>query len=349
MDRKFDELDRSIIELISKRFEMFANDLKKNGVDAVEAFSPAERARLLALIESANRGPIPNEIIRRLYTELLTSAVNSALPVKVAYLGPAGTFSHSALLEIFGETAQSAPMKSIHDVFVEVESGRARFGVVPIENSTEGAVTYTYDELLEADVKIVGEKYLRITYSIVSVETDIKKVRKLYSHPQSFAQCKEWIRKNLPGVELHNVASTSLAAEAASWDKFSAAISSETSATIYKLNVLESGIEDSRQNYTRFFVIGGSDTLPTEKDKTSIVCAVRDRPGALYNLLRPFHDAGINMTKIESRPDKKKMWEYNFFIDFIGHKDTTVVRQAMEKMKEELIFLKILGSYPAEK
>jgi chorismate mutase/prephenate dehydratase len=347
VDKKLENIDAKIIAALSERFTVYIEALKNKGDDA-ELFSAAERAELFAYIDTHNEGPLSNEVLRKVYTEMISQAVDAVRPQAVAYLGPAGTFTHTAMLEIFGESARPLPRKTIHEVFAEVEAGRASFGVVPIENSTEGAVTYTLDELMETDLKITAEKSLRVSYSLLSVNTDLGKIRKLYTHPQSFGQCKEWIRVNLPDAEFHSMSSTSLAAEAAAWDKFAAAISSEASAGIYKLNVLASNIEDSKQNYTRFFVIGRNDGPPTAKDKTSIICAVKDKPGALYSLLRPFADAGINMTKIESRPDKKKMWEYNFFIDFIGHRDTTLVKNVMEKMKEDLVFLKVLGSYPAE-
>ncbi len=348
MDKRIENLDARILQDLSERFGLYIEELRKKGSDAADLFSPDERAEIFSFIEKENKGPISSEVMKKVYIELLGCALEMVKPVNVAYLGPEGTFSHSAMLEVFGESVHGAPMKTIHDVFTEVETGRASFGVVPIENSTEGAVTYTLDELMETELKIVAEKYLRISYSLVSVCTETKKIKKLYSHPQPLAQCKEWIRLNLPDVEIHSVSSTSMAAETASWDKLSAAIASEASAAIYKLNVLMTNIEDSKQNFTRFFVIGRKENSPSGKDKTSIICAVKDKPGALYNLLRPLSDAGINMTKIESRPDKKKMWEYNFFIDFIGHRDSTVVKNVMGRMKEELIFLKILGSYPAE-
>ncbi len=343
-----ESLDKKIIELLSRRCAGYIDEMKKKGDDPAALYAPPARARLFAQIEKDLAPPLSGAFIKKVYNELLTLAIDAVRPQRVAYLGPEGTFSHSALLEIFGDSVKAGAMKTIHDVFTETEMGRAAFGVVPIENSTEGAVTYTLDELLDTELRIISERYLRISYSLLSVSDNIKKIKKLYSHPQPLAQCKEWIRTNLPDVEIHNLGSTSLAAEAASWDKLSAAIASDAAAGIYKLNVLTSNIEDSRQNFTRFFVIGNTENPPSGKDKTSIICAIKDKPGALYSILRPLTEAGINMTRIESRPDKKKMWEYNFFIDFIGHKDSTVVKIVIERMKEELIFLKVLGSYPAE-
>ncbi len=348
MKKKMSDLDKQIIDLLSRRFGLLVEHMKKSKSGEGLHFSPSDNREVLESIEKINKGPLSSEFLRKIYNELISYSRNLVDPIKVAFLGPAGTYAHIAMLEIFGESIHEVPVKTIHEVFTEVGMGRAQYAVVPIENSMEGAVTDTLDELLDMENKIVAEKYLRISHSLVSVADDLKKIKKLYSHPQPLGQCKEWLRKNLPNVDIHQVSSTSLAAETASWDKLSAAISSEASARIYKLNVLRKHIEDSKQNFTRFFVIGNKESEPTGDDKTSIICAVRDRSGALYSMLRPFNDAGINMTKIESRPDKKKMWEYNFFIDFIGHKDTTVVKSAMEKMKDDLIFIKVLGSYPRE-
>ncbi|HON77373.1 MAG TPA: prephenate dehydratase [Spirochaetota bacterium] len=346
MDTKINELDKRIIELISERSKLYIDSLKRREADTSVVFSPLDQQEVQSVIEQVNNGPVSNVVMKRVFGEIISNAANAVKPVKVAYLGPEGTFTHAAMLEIFGSSIVASTQKTIPDVFQEVEAGNALFGVVPVENSTEGAVTYTLDELLDTDMKIVSEKFLRISHSLVTLCDNMKKIKKLYSHPQPLGQCKIWLRNNLPDVETHVVTSTSIAAETASWDKFSAAIASEISAQLYGLNVLESNIEDSKNNYTRFLVISKTDNPPTGHDKTSIVCAVKDKPGALYDMLKPFHEAGINMSKIESRPDKKKMWEYNFFIDFGGHKDDTVVRDALERMKENTIFLKILGSYP---
>ncbi len=339
------QLENEIIKLLSEWESLYLDELKgrdkSTGVE--DLFSM--RMEVIRNIQEADSDQMDKDTLIRVFNELITSTYMQADPFKVAYLGPVGTFTHIALLEIFGEDAEGLPQKTISDVFNVVESGRARFGVVPIENSTEGAVTYTLDEFMETDLQIVSEKFLRITYSLVSLCNDISEVKKIYSHPQPMGQCKAWLRANLPNAEMNSVSSTAMAAETTAWDKFSAAIASNLASRLYNLNVLVSGIEDSRQNFTRFLVLGKKENPPTGNDKTSIVCALKDRPGALYNLLRPFADSGINMTKIESRPDKKKMWEYNFFIDFVGHRDEELIKATLEKLKEETIFLKILGSY----
>ncbi len=345
MGDKRTQIENKIIEMLSEWEEVYLEELKGRDETAGTEDLFSMRMDVIRHIEEKCSDTMDKDTLIRVFNELITGTYMQADPFKVAYLGPVGTFTHIALLEMFGEQVEGLPQKTISDVFNVVESGRARFGVVPIENSTEGAVTYTLDEFMETDLQIVSEKFLRITYSLVSLCNDISQVKKIYSHPQPLGQCKAWLRANLPNAELNSVSSTAMAAETAAWDKFSAAIASNLASRLYNLNVLVSGIEDSRQNYTRFLVLGKKENPVTGNDKTSIVCALKDRPGALYNLLRPFADSGINMTKIESRPDKKKMWEYNFFIDFIGHRDEDLIRDTLEKMKEETIFLKILGSY----
>ncbi len=345
MNEKIEKLDRQLLKLIEERSTLYLEELRSLTDEQLRALA-VNPVDIEKIVGEAYRGPIPAENIMKILKELHAQTILLRRPMNVAYLGPAGTFTHIALLEIFSDSVNTVPQKTVPDVFDEVERGVADFGVVPVENSSEGAVTYTLDELLDSDLMIVSEKFLRITHSLVSLCDDVKRIKKLYSHPQPLGQCKTWLRNYLPNVEIIHVNSTSKAAETASWDKFSAAIASEVAAEIYKLGVLARGIEDSRNNFTRFLVIGKKDNPATGNDKTSIVCSVKDRPGALYEMLKPFHEAGINMTKIESRPDKKKMWAYNFFIDFIGHREDAVVRNALEKMKESTIFLKILGSYP---
>lgn len=340
--------EKNIIESLSQLTELYSKELQNIMKEGEQGIFPV-KAKIISHLQQYARPPLTPELIEKIATEIFSVALSAARPLKVAYLGPVGTFTHIALLEIFGDVIDAVPHRTISDVFDEVETGRATFGVVPIENSTEGAVTYTMDEFLDTDLKIVSEKSLRITYSLLSVCDSIEKIKKIYSHPQSLAQCKNWLKANLPNVEINQVNSTAKAAETASWDKYSAAIASNISAKIYNLNIIADGIEDSRQNYTRFLVLGKHDNPPTGNDKTSIVCAVKDQPGALYKLLKPFSEHGINMTMIESRPDKKKMWAYNFFIDFNGHRTDPAVQKALEAMKQETIFLKVLGSYQAEK
>jgi chorismate mutase/prephenate dehydratase len=344
-DDEIEKVDLEIIELISRRTEAFIRKLKVEKTDR-GLFPFDDRSRLSGLIKEANHGPLANQTFERIYTEIFAGSISTLAPVTVAFLGPEGTFTNIAVNEFFGGSATLLPQRTIQDVFHHVETGKALYGVVPVENSTEGSVTYTLDELAETSINIISEKYIRITYQLLSKTGNLRSIRKIYAHSQTLGQCKGWIRTNLPEAEIVSVESTSRSAELAALEEGTAAIASGLAAGIYGLNVLATTIEDSRQNYTRFFLIGEKSGAPTGNDKTSIVCAVKDRPGALLDMLRPFADVGINMTKIESRPDKKKMWEYNFFIDFIGHQDEAIVKKALGKIKNDAIFLKILGSYP---
>ncbi|MCL1911499.1 MAG: prephenate dehydratase [Leptospirales bacterium] len=267
----------------------------------------------------------------------------------VAFLGPEASFSSIAATKIFKTPTLRLPQKNIHDVFLSVANGDSDFGVVPIENSTEGSVAVTLDELLMTPLNIVEEKQVRITLNLLSKSGDMSEIKKVYSHPQSIGQCREWLKANLPEIETITVASTTVAAAYAAGEPDSAAIASDEAAGIYGLNIVAGNIEDMKNNYTRFFVLAKSAAPPGGNDKTSIVCTVKDRPAALFNLLKPFADCGVNMKKIESRPNRRKIWEYNFFIDFLGHRDDENVRVALERMREETVFFKILGSYPFER
>ena len=348
MTKRIENLDKEIISLISERTKLFIQEIKNSGRLIDDTYSTLDEKGIFKLIEESNESPLPDVILKKIFNELISGSINLAKPQKVACLGPDGTFSHTALLEIFGESVQSVFQTTIAGVFQEVEKGRAPLGVVPVENSTEGAVTFTLDELLNTDLKVKSEKFLKISYCLLSQCDDIKQIKRLYALNQPFAQCKGWIKKNLPDVEIHYVNSTTQSADRASNDKTSAALASEANAGRYNLKILATKIEDSTHNYTRFFVIGKKDNPPTGNDKTSIILAVREKPGALYSVLKPFRDAGINLTKIESRPDKRKMWAYNFFIDFTGHREDVNVKDTIETIREEALFIKILGSYPAE-
>ncbi len=284
--------------------------------------------------------------IDRIAGEIISLIRNRTLPARIAFLGPRGTFTDMALEHFFGQTVDRDDCRTIQEVFRSVERGGAEFGIVPVENSTEGSVTYTLDELMETGLVITGEVFVPVTYALLSMEKKMSDLTAIYSHPQTFGQCKNWIQANLPLARREPVESTARAAERAAQEKGTAALSSTLAGEIYGLNILADRTEDIRQNTTRFLVLGKRRTAATGRDRTSIVLAVKDRPGALMNLLRPFQDAGINMTRIESRPDKKTMWSYNFFIDFLGHAEQETIRNALTEMEKETHFLRILGSYP---
>ncbi len=344
MGRDIREIDSEIIRLFEERIDAYIST-RRSGQEETPSLLEEKKA-LQDFIESLEKERDLKRILMNAYREILSGSYSLVLPVRVAFLGPEGTFTHMAMNEIFGDSVDKLPVKTITDIFREVESGNAHYGVVPVENSTEGGVTFTLDELIETDLCIVAEKNIKISYSLFSREKHLKDIHRVYSHPQPLGQCKEWLRKNLPNAEIVPVDSTSRAAEISSGEKKSAAISSVAAGEIFGLNSLAERIEDLRQNYTRFFAIGREESSPTGNDKTSIVCAITDQPGALLDLLKPLSSHRINMTKIESRPNKKRMWEYNFFIDFTGHKNDRIVVDALQDMKSKTVFLKILGSYP---
>lgn len=340
------DTDLQLLELLSERAKKFVASLQTHPGEYPRVLED-ERRRVNALIDGREPGLLAPEVLKRIYNEMFTSMVASLMPYRIAYLGPRGTFSNLVVRDIFSESAELIPCKSIPDIFRAVEREQATQGVVPVENSIEGGVTFTLDELIETDLSIIGEKYFRVTMYFLSKSGDLKNIKRIYTHPQPLGQCKSWIRNNCPHAAILLTDSTSVAAEKAAADPESAAIASKIAADLYGLTVLAGGIDDTRLNITRFFILGRGQAARTGGDKTSIICAVKDKPGALLELLSPIRDAGINMTKIESRPDKKKMWAYNFFIDFLGHRDDEVIRSTLAKIKEETIFLKILGSYPA--
>jgi chorismate mutase/prephenate dehydratase len=268
-------------------------------------------------------------------------------PLKVAYLGPRATFTHLACIRKFGSSAQYLPLTSIKDVFNEVERGRADFGVVPIENSTEGVVNHTLDMFIDSNLQIYGEVLQEVSHHLLSKSDSMEGLKKIYSHPHAIAQCRQWLETNLPNVPVSEVHSTARAAEICTEDPSAAAIASELAAQIYGLKVLKARIEDNINNYTRFLILSSKSPERTGKDKTSVMLSVKDKVGALYDLLRPFASHGANLTKIESRPSRRKAWEYIFFIDIEGHMDEDRVKRALAEIKPRCLFLKILGSYPA--
>jgi chorismate mutase/prephenate dehydratase len=264
----------------------------------------------------------------------------------VAYLGPRATFTHLACLQKFGNSAQYLPVASIKEVFNEVERDRAHFGIVPIENSTEGVVNHTLDMFIDSNLVIYGEVLQEVSHHLLSKTGRMEDIKTIYSHPHAIAQCRNWLETNVPKIPVAEVPSTARAAELSANDSTVAAIASELAAELYGLKVVRSRIEDNVNNFTRFLVLSQKPPERTGKDKTSVMLSVKDKVGALYDLLRPFASNGINLTKIESRPSRRKAWEYIFFVDIEGHVDEDRVKKALEEIKGRCLFMKILGSYP---
>lgn len=341
---KIDALDDEILKFVNRR-AAYARDIGrlKNGA----AYRPEREAQVLHRVQNSNAGPLSGEAVARLFREIMSACLALEKPLTAAYLGPAGTFSQAAAIKHFGHAAEQAPCSSIDEVFQQVAAATSDYGVVPVENSTEGAVGRTLDLLLATQLKICGEVELRVHQFLLRKSGGLDGIRKVYSHAQSFAQCHEWLNRHLPGVERVNVASNAEAARLAGEDGSGAAIAGETAAEIYALTAVARNIEDDPDNTTRFLVIGQHDAAPSGKDKTSLVMSARNRPGAVYELLEPLARHQVSMTKLESRPSHTGLWEYLFFVDIEGHQQEQHVAGALEDLREKAAFLKVLGSYPA--
>jgi len=344
--QQIDAIDDEILELLNRRARVVIEVGHAKAGEQKEFYVPSREQAIYERLTASNPGPFPGEAIRRVFREIISASLSLEQPMKVAFLGPQATFTHVAAMQQFGFSAQLVPQKSIPAVFDEVLRGRAHYGVVPVENSNEGVVSHTLDMFMESDLKINAEVLLGISHDLLSRSGRLADVRKVVSHPQALAQCRKWLEENLPDVPLVDVASTALAAQLASEDEAAAAVASEMAATLYGLQVVKPKIEDNPNNFTRFLVIGKKTPGRSGRDKTTIMFSVKDEPGILYRMLEPFSKHGINLSKIESRPMKKKAWEYIFFLDMEGHVEEDNVHGAVEELKGYCQFLKVLGSYP---
>lgn len=346
--QEIDRIDDEILRLLNERSKSVIEigRLKKQTDTDGHLHTPRREAEIVERLMRGNTGPFPNEAIRSVYREIMSASLSLEGPQKVAYLGPRATFTHLACIQKFGSSAQYLAVNSIKDVFNEVERGRAHFGIVPIENSTEGVVNHTLDMFVDSNLVIYGEVLQEVSHHLLSKSGRLEDVETIYSHPHAIAQCRNWLEVNVPKVPVSEVPSTARAAELCAEDPRAAAIASELAAELYGLKVARARIEDNVNNFTRFLVLSQKPPERTGKDKTSIMLSVKDKVGALYDLLRPFASYGINMTKIESRPSRRKAWEYIFFVDVEGHLEEDRVKKALEEVKGRCLFLKILGSYP---
>jgi len=344
---RINDLDNQILQLLTQRAEaaLQIGDLKRR--QDAPTYAPEREAEILRRLTGRNAGPLPADAIAAVWREILSGCRALESPLTVAYLGPQATFTHQAALQQFGAAAGYRPARSIGEIFDDVERARAPFGVVPVENSTEGAVNMTLDRLTVSDALICGELRLEITQHLLSRAGELGEIKRVISHPQALAQCRGWLAEHLPDVPTEEMLSTAAAAEAAASDATVAAIASELAARLYGVPVLRARIEDNPHNSTRFLVVGRPPIGPTGRDKTSICFAMKNEPGALYRILEPLARAGINLTKIESRPAKQGPWEYVIFVDLEGHRETPEVASVLSEIGERTLFLKILGSYPA--
>jgi chorismate mutase/prephenate dehydratase len=345
--KKIDRIDNNILHLLNERAGLTLDIGKLKLKRTKPTFSPKREAEVYSRLIRANKGGrLEGKTIKAIYREIMSGSLALQCPPKVAYMGPEATFTQIAALKKFGKSLEYLECSNIADVFTEVERERADYGVVPIENSTEGAVNYTLDMFIDSDLKICSELYLQIRHNLLSKSKNISSIKKIYSHQQVLAQCRKWVEKNLPHAELIPVRSTTEAAWRYARKRTEAAIASDLAAEEYGLNILARSIEDSSHNITRFLVIGKQEVEPTKRDKTSVVFSMKDKAGALHDVLVPFKKNKINLTKIESRPSKKKAWKYYFFVDLDGHYSDKKVKKALSPLKNKCLLLKVLGSYP---
>ena len=343
--RQIDGIDKKIIGLLNKRAGISSDIGKIKRRSGKSLYSPEREREVLRKIENLNRGPLPPKALQAVYREIMSSSLSIGSPLKIAYLGPPATFTHLAALKRFGSQLTYVACESITDVFLEVEKGSVDYGVVPIENSIEGAVTHTLDMFMDSDLKICAQIILDVSHNLLA-NCSKNKIKRVYSNPQVFGQCRLWLQENLPCAEMIEVSSTTRAAQITAKEKYSACIASLLAARVYKLKVIASDIEDSPHNITRFLVVGKMLAGKTGHDKTSILFSIKDRVGALHEMLMPFKKYRINLTKIESRPSKKRAWDYYFFVDLEGHQQNARVKKALLELENKCTFLKVLGSYP---
>jgi chorismate mutase / prephenate dehydratase len=345
---KIDSLDQNIQSLINERAACAQEvaEIKMKSGETEHFYRPEREAQVLRAIEERNNGPLGDKEMARLFREIMSACLALEKPLKVAFLGPAGTYNHVAAVKHFGSSIQEEPVKNIEEIFRVVESGQVQFGVAPIENSTEGVITHTLDLLINSSMQICGEVDLRIQHNLITNEKDLGSIKKVFSHQQSLAQCRRWLDVNLPTVEQYAVCSNAEAVRLSKKEKGSAAIAGKSASEIYEVPVLHSEIEDEPNNTTRFIVIGKNAVGPSGEDRTSLLVTSHNKAGALHELLKPLASRGIGMSKIESRPSNRGVWEYVFFIDIEGHQDDENVAEALVEIEHETAMIRILGSYP---
>ena len=346
--QKIDDIDSLLIDTISERARCAQQvaEVKEDQGDQAY-YKPEREAQVLRRVMEKNQGPLSNEDMARLFRQIMSACLALEQPVKVAYLGPEGTFTQEAALKHFGDSAVSVPQSAIDEVFREVLSGACHYGVVPVENSTEGVISHTLDSFMDSSLKICGEVELRIhQHFMVGENTDKKKISRVYSHAQSLAQCRQWLNANFPAIERVAVSSNAEAAKRVQGEWNSAAIAGDMACELYGLEKLHNKIEDNPDNSTRFLIIGREEVPKSGKDRTSLVVSVRNKPGALHDLLEPFQRHNVDMTRLESRPSRSSKWSYVFFIDLEGHIEDPSVANVIDELSSQVVDLKVLGSYP---
>ena len=350
---RIDELDEQIQDLIRQRAECALEvaeskraEAEKSGGEATDFYRPEREAEVLRMVQERNNGPLGDETVAHLFRELMSACLALQEPMKIAYLGPEGTFTQAAALKHFGQSINTVSHGAIDEVFRDVEAGNAHYGVVPVENSTEGVVSHTLDMFMQSSLQISGEVEMRIHHNLLSNADSLSGITKIYSHQQSLAQCREWLDANAPNAERVAVSSNADAAKRAASENGCAAIASDTAAAIYDLNILAANIEDEPDNTTRFLIIGRNSVERSGNDKTTLLVSIVNKHAALHELLTPFASNDVSLTRIESRPSRQGMWDYVFFIDIDGHRDDLTIANALQALTDKAAMLKVLGSYP---
>ena len=350
--QRIDAIDEQLLDLFNQRaccavdVASVKRELSDKPDEAIDFFRPDREAQVIKRLKSLNQGPLSDQEVGRLIREVMSACLALEQPLKIAYLGPEGTFTQSAALKHFGHSVSTVPMSSIPDVFAAVESEHASYGLVPVENSTEGVISHTLDMFVDSSLKVCGEVEIPIHHHLASKLQDVARIKHIYSHQQSFAQCRRWLDQNLPGAERIPVSSNAEAARLAATEDDAAAVCGLPAVEIFALKICFENIEDMPDNTTRFVIIGKQDVGPSGNDKTSLLISTKNIPGALLGLLQPLADHGISMNKIESRPAQGYKWAYVFFIDVDGHQEDANVINALNELKHQAALFKILGSYP---
>ncbi len=343
---EIDQVDAELVQLLSQRARLALEIGRLKQTAGLPVFVPERESDLLDKLTQGNRGPLPDDFLRNIFREVISACRSVQQPLRVAFLGPEFTFSHQAALQHFGHSCRLAPQNSIAEVFREVEGGRCQVGLVPVENSGEGAVGASLDQLMNTQLKVCGEVYTPISHVLMSHEEDLEAIATVYSHPQALAQCRAWLSRNLPQARVAEAPSTAAAARQAADTPGSAAVGAVAAAQHNGLKILAEGIQDYSFNTTRFLVVGNQEVPPCGQDKTSLVFLTAHRPGSLYQALGELAEMGINLSRIESRPTKDRPWEYAFFVDLQGHRQDPVVAKALAALESQVERLKILGSFP---
>ncbi|MFK8068446.1 MAG: prephenate dehydratase [Gammaproteobacteria bacterium] len=349
---KIDQIDDNLLELISDRARLAEEVAKAKGEPPKQGgyYRPDREASILRRILEQNAGPLADEEMARLFREIISACLALEKPLKIAYLGPAGTFTQGAALKHFGHSIQTEPFDAIDEVFREVESGSCDYGVVPVENSIEGVINHTLDSFIRSPLKICGEVALRIHHHLLARDTELKNIKTVIAHQQALAQCRQWLNHNLPDAERISVSSNAEAARQVASQTTDqsgmAAIAGESAADLYGVQKLVANIEDESTNTTRFLIIGSKGVPATSDDKTSLLFSTQNKPGALFHSLAVFDKYQISMAKIESRPSRQEMWDYLFFVDVVGHIESDQISNALRELEDHTSMLKVLGSYP---